>query len=257
MCNKEKLKRFASRRSTSRVKNMYNLKLKIKKREEAFTFIEILAAIAVLAVGLLSVVALSSKSYAAISLQRNKLIATKLAKEEMEIILNVRNENWLYNNNTSYCTPSDDSGVICNGVSPNPNGRKSEDNGDCDWRCGSKNVAPLANPNGFFRLESTTSSGIKDLDYAGNVQKGVHGDDCQNQGIFLYLDNVSGFYKNTNDGNDFLTPFKRLVTIKRDIDANGDGNPNNDIEVVVSVCWRERGRWSQVSAEEHLFNWMR
>lgn len=238
-------------------------KSKSKSNDKAFTFIEILVATAVLAVGLLSVVALSSKSYAAISLQKNKLIATNLVKEEMEIIRNVRNENWLYNKDNSYCN-NDTIFTICNGTSSNPDGRKAENEGDCDWRCGSKKDSagvPIQYGASNFYILDSTDEGIKDLDYFGNVQKGSHTDtdNCKADGVGvpLFRDNTSGFYKNTNDGDDLKTPFKRLVTIKRDGDENGDGNPNNDIQVVVTVCWQERGRDAHVSTEEHLFNWMK
>lgn len=226
-------------------------------KKSAFTLIEILTAIAVLAIGLLAVVALSSKSYAAISLQKNRLIAMNLAKEEMEIIRNVRNENWLYES-ASYCSKTDGSYTTCDGVNPIPKGRKAEDGSDCDWRCGSKDVSPLTDLADFYRLESTTAQGIKDLDYFGNVKKGIHANDCQSQGVPLYQE-TSGpyehFYTN-NSENTQPTPFARLVTVDRIKDTDGDGNLSNDIQVIVTVCWEERGRPAQVSTEEHFFNWM-
>jgi len=231
-----------------------NLKFKNKK-EKAFTFIELLAAIIVLAIGVLSVIAVSAKSYAAISLQKNKLIAANLAREGIELVKNVRNENWLYKITTSnsYCN-LDSTPSSCS------SGRIKEDNGDCDWRCGSKNKPP--SDSSFFRLEQSwsynlTNYFLQDLDYnlTSSVLSSIpYSPKCEEHGANLKIDSTNGFYSHTTSGTDSI--FKRLIIINRGADENGDGNPNNDIQVISKVCWQERGGvWQEVFVEEHLFNW--
>lgn len=236
-----------------------NKKMQNKKNitpESSFTFIELLAAIVVLAIGVLSVIAVSAKSYYAISLQKNKLIATNLAREGIELVKNVRNENWLWKvtTNSSYCT-LDTAASSCS------SGRIKEDNSDCDWRCGSKDKAP--DNDNFFRLDqqwkypsdSSYYYFFQNLDYNLNIAKKTVptvplNPSCQDDGAWLDLD-ASGFYVN----NPTRGKFKRLIQINR-ADLNGDGSPNNDLQIIVTVCWQERGGvWEKVWAEEHLFNW--
>jgi len=62
---------------------------------KSFTLIEVIIAVVIMSIGVFSVIALSSKSYASISLQKNKLIALNLAKEEIDVIKSIRDENWL------------------------------------------------------------------------------------------------------------------------------------------------------------------
>jgi len=247
------LRIFSNIRIRIKNKKMKKENLKFKnKKEKAFTFIELLAAIIVLAIGVLSVIAVSAKSYAAISLQKNKLIAANLAREGIELVKNVRNENWLYKNSSSYCTPDD-------GSSACSNGRVGEDNDDCDWRCGSKDKPP--SDSSFFRLEqswsyNSTDYFLQDLDY--NLTPSVlssipDAPKCEEHGATLKIDS-DGFYSHTTSGTDSI--FKRLIIINRRADVNGDGNSNNDIQVVSIVCWQERGGvWEEVFVEEHLFNW--
>jgi type II secretory pathway pseudopilin PulG len=216
---------------------------KIKNKERAFTFIELLAAIMILGIAILSIIALSAKTYSTISLQKNKLIATNLAKEGIEIVKNIRNENWLYKSNSN-CT-NDSTLSVCS------DGRVAEDEGDCDWRCGSKDIAYSPNgSNGFFRL----SQGLKDIDYTGNAVWTNDGgpylvDRCESDGVPLSRD-AQGFYQHSGT----LTSFKRLIVLTR-TDLNGDGIAANDIRVEVAVCWDDRGRSYAVSVEDHLYNW--
>lgn len=220
----------------------------IISHESSFTFIELLAAIVVLAIGVLSVIAVSAKSYATISLQKNKLIAINLVREGIELVKNVRNENWLYIG-SSYCA-LDATSTNCS------EGRIKEDNSDCDWRCGSKDTPP--DNSNFFRLEqgwiyNSVNKFFKDIQY-NSIPKVEDASvpptlTCKDYGDFL--NSTGSFYVSSSSGF-----FKRLIIINRDLDENGDGNPNNDLQVIVKVCWRERGgNWEEVQAEEHLFNW--
>jgi type II secretory pathway pseudopilin PulG len=286
MNNQKKLNRY----------NMPNLKQKRQKlsKEASFTFIELLAAIIVLSIGLLSVIAISSKSYAAVSLQKNKLIAVNLAKEGVELVRFARNKNW----------KEEDSGQ-----------KRTVNGGNCDtgngapydWRCLDPQNAVL-NP-----IPETLSEDLSDISMAAGLNPGnedwhwfgwvycsqtVWADDCctalspNERGCRLHimtepletpvgdLDDVVGFYVHKWIGEDLLginkkeTPFHRRIKIDNYVDyslidgftvesissayenLDGDSTPENDFQVKVTVSWQERnGQWYEVTVEDHLYNW--
>ncbi len=234
---------------------------KFKNKEKAFTFIELLVALIVLAVGVLSVIAVSAKSYTSISLQRNKLIATNLAREGIEYVRYIRNQNWLYTGQSD--CDGNSTITTCDGESPNPGpGQIYEDGGDCDWRCGDEeNQSPSYKPK--FKLgEKVTEEGrnyflvdIEDYTYNGNT---VNWQISKKTDFALAATETNCGDRIGNTGSDKDVnhfPFARIISIKREDDLNGDNNPNNDLLVEVIVCWKEKGKLYSVSAEEHLFNW--
>ena len=77
---------------------------------KGFSLIEIITAVAILAVGISGSVALISRTISATSFVRNQFIAWQLAQEGMEVVHNIRNTNWVENvswedglNQGSYC----------------------------------------------------------------------------------------------------------------------------------------------------------
>jgi len=237
-----------------KVFKMKNIK-EINKKKDSFTLIEVLIALIVLSVGILSVIALSSKSYAAISLQKNKLIANNLAREGIELVTNVRNENWLYRGNSSCNSETTPPEITkCDGTSNCENdvlilsyGQKCEDNHHCDWRCfNSKNSE---SGGAEYRLDKC----IKDIDYLENVafhepcpEENIRS--CRDNGAGLYLNN--GFYQNKSCEGCKLSPFQRLIVVDRE-------GSESRIIVETKVCWQERGgRWQEVILEKHLYNWI-
>ena len=212
------------------------------KNQNAFTFLEIIIAIGIFAIGILAVVTVSTKSFKIISLQQDKLIALNLAKEGIENIRNVRDENWFYRG-YSDCN-NDNTITLCT------NGQIYENEGDCDWRCGNeKNNQPNYKPT--YKLDNH----LQDIDYLGNAIYNSSIDyttkTCANDGAVLKIDSNS-FYQHTGATDSI---FKRLISIKRNNDLNSDGQTNNDLQVKVMVCWKDRGQWQEVSLEEHLYNW--
>jgi len=212
------------------------------KNQKAFTFLEIIIAIGIFAIGILAVISVSAKSFKTISLQQDKLIATNLAKEGIENIRNVRDENWFYRG-SSDCN-NDNTINLCT------NGQIYENEGDCDWRCGNeKNNQPNYKPT--YKLDNH----LQDIDYLGNAIYNSSIDyttkTCANDGAVLKIDSNS-FYQHTGATDSI---FKRLISIKRNNDLNSDGQTNNDLQVKVMVCWKDRGQWQEVSLEEHLYNW--
>ena len=68
----------------------------------------------------------------------------------------------------------------------------------------------------------------------------------------LRIDPATGFYQ-YQTGDD--SPFKRTVSIER-IDADGDGNLDEQMRVTSTVTWRGRGGVaSEVKLEDHFFKW--
>ena len=211
-----------------------------KKHSRSFTLIEIIIAISVLSIGVFSVIAISGKSYGAISLQKNKLIALNLAKEEMEIIRARRDENWLI---TTGCDGTLDA---C------PDKRIDETTtrptGNCDWRC-------------------DLGEDLLDIDYTGDRRTIAAPGNCiTTEGCPLstdvcpattarcplYLD-ADNYYQHSGAQ---ATSFYRVTSVEQDSDLNGDGEINNDFSVIVTVCWQERGgKWHGICLEDHLYNW--
>lgn len=256
-----------------------------QKQKSNFTLIETLVALIVLAVGVLSVIALSTKSYTSISLQRNKLIANNLAREGVELVRNVRDENWMsapavgdvYTsncNNTDPPTKCDGTNYCGDNFTRNI-GQVCEDgltnvSQDCDWRCGNEEEDPLNNGSykPSFKLDSTLRDISPRTDPNTGLINGIEAatgpatlvNTCTDtngnpNGILLKKDNNKSFYNHTNGQQ---TPFYRLITIKQNEDTNKDGNLSNDLWIQVRVCWRERGGdWQEILAEEHLYNWKR
>jgi prepilin-type N-terminal cleavage/methylation domain-containing protein len=78
------------------------IKLIKKKKERSlktgFTLIEIMIAIFVMAVGIISVYALVPKTISIVSSNSDRFVASQLAKEAVEIIRNIRDSNWLSGN---------------------------------------------------------------------------------------------------------------------------------------------------------------
>jgi type II secretory pathway pseudopilin PulG len=224
-----------------------NLKIKNKK-EKAFTFIELLVALLVLAISVLSVIAVSAKSYTSISLQRNKLIATNLTREGLELIRYIRNKNWLYTS-SSDCN-EDDNITICS------DGQIKEDGGDCDWRCGDEeDFSPSYKPQ--FKLGAPAGGKyLVDIEYydKNNNQWVVSTNDTA---LDATEDKCETRIGKGDSQDSYHYPFARIISVKRGEDLNGDGNLNNDLLVKVIVCWKEKGKLNSVSSEEHLFNWYR
>ena len=216
-----------------------------KGSSPSFALIEIIIAISVLSIGVFSVIAISGKSYGAISLQKNKLIALNLAKEEMEIIRARRDENWL---TTTGCDGTVDA---C------PSSRVEETTirptGNCDWRC-------------------DLGEDLLDIDYLGDTNTsslygpGNPGNCILTEGCPLFTEvcpattarcplslDANNYYQHSGVQT---TSFYRVTSVEQDTDLNGDGEINNDFSVIVTVCWQERGgRWHGICLEDHLYNW--
>lgn len=74
---------------------------RIIKTIKAFSLLETVVILFIVAVGLLSILSLSIESLKSQSINRNTLIAYNLAQEGIELIRNVRDTNWIENTASS------------------------------------------------------------------------------------------------------------------------------------------------------------
>jgi len=66
-----------------------------RNQNKGFTLMEVIIAIAIIITALISTIALISFSTTSIRLNKSKIIATGLAQEGLEIVKNIRDNNWL------------------------------------------------------------------------------------------------------------------------------------------------------------------
>ncbi|MEX0916588.1 MAG: prepilin-type N-terminal cleavage/methylation domain-containing protein, partial [Candidatus Spechtbacterales bacterium] len=67
-------------------------------KQQGFTMLELLVAMAVLSVGILGVMNLMIAAVGAVGDTKDRVIAANLAQEGVEIALNIRNTNWIAGN---------------------------------------------------------------------------------------------------------------------------------------------------------------
>ncbi len=71
-----------------------NLKNKIK-RQEGFTLIEIIVCMSLITFGMMGVLSLVQQNVKAGDINKNRLIASQLAQEGLELVRNLRDQNWI------------------------------------------------------------------------------------------------------------------------------------------------------------------
>jgi prepilin-type N-terminal cleavage/methylation domain-containing protein len=69
----------------------------IQGNKQGFTLMEVIISIAVVLTALVSALALITFSTAGIRLNKSKIIASGLAQEGLELVKNIRDNNWLHN----------------------------------------------------------------------------------------------------------------------------------------------------------------
>lgn len=76
------------------MKNINTKKL-LRAETGGFTIIETILAMAVIVIGIVAVIALAAKSANVINTANDKIIATFLAQEAIEVVVNIRDTNWI------------------------------------------------------------------------------------------------------------------------------------------------------------------
>ncbi len=75
--------------------------LKIKKNKKAFSIVEVLISLAVVSIAFVAILSLSFSNVSTQTYNKNQLVASMLAQEGVELVRNLRDQNWLDGNNFS------------------------------------------------------------------------------------------------------------------------------------------------------------
>ncbi|SRR6056297_3546610 len=86
--------------------------MRYKNNNQGFTILEIAVSMTIISVGMLGVLALINQNIKVEDLDKNKILASQLAQEGLEVVRNVRDYNWLI-----HTTPTDEwkDGIIHDG----------------------------------------------------------------------------------------------------------------------------------------------
>ena len=82
-----------------KTKNFFinELKMKLTKNKKGFSFLEVMITVAVLSIGILAMLALIASSIGSSTNSRNSIIASELAQEGIELVRNIRDNNFISN----------------------------------------------------------------------------------------------------------------------------------------------------------------
>lgn len=198
--------------------------LELKK---GFTLLETVAALAIIVLGIIGPVVLVTQGLVDFSSSKNKLIAVNLAQEGIELIRLVRDNN-----------------VLCDFL------KKQEDpTSSWSWR---------KDPEGIkFSSQEELEGDVFNFHHCVSCgSASLHFPHLSNyQGRRLKYDNITGLY-NYSSGVD--TPFTRKIEIKVPPEPalrDGDIDKKDQMDVIVTVEWKERGRTRSVVLRDRLYNW--
>ncbi|MEI8130493.1 MAG: prepilin-type N-terminal cleavage/methylation domain-containing protein [bacterium] len=186
--------------------------------ERGFTIVEVLIALTIFSIAVAGVITVAAQGGLTINIARNKLVATYLADEGIELVRGLRD--------------TDVAGVPA-------------DSRSTGWASFVSGIAPCA-------TSTSVSCDIDATNYAGatifpNVANIVS---CPVTGCPLYYDVSSGFYKDTwSAGVPPVSVFARKITV--------DPVPlsTDEVTVTVTVTWKDGITPMSLTHTEELFNW--
>ncbi|MCX6718693.1 MAG: hypothetical protein NTY81_03800 [Candidatus Staskawiczbacteria bacterium] len=174
------------------------------KEETGFTIIELIISIFVLSVGVIGIFSIFSMVVVLTSDSSDRLTATYLAQEGMEIVRNIRDTNWLHMD------------ICASGVTPLPDGVSCP----ASWLDGFSEISACSNINTGCEADYTSKTSMSG-----------------NSGEYLYINNENGFY-GYNQNNATITKFQRKIIISPVEDI--DGKSDHIIKVTVEVFWDKK-----------------
>jgi type II secretory pathway pseudopilin PulG len=195
--------------------NFGNMNFKLKRQKgpalsevEGFTMIEIVISIFILSFTVVGIFNAFSIMTILTSDSADRLTATYLAQDGMEIVRNIRDNNWL--NMDAYCETNPDCTT----------------NNDYSW------VDYLTSGSTNYSLNCTNGC---EADYTTNT--GVAGAFAMapSASRYLFIDNTNGFYNYTGGTP---TRFQRKIIIEPIQDV--DGKSDHIIKVTVQVSWNKK-----------------
>lgn len=197
------------------------------QNNKGFTLVETLVALALIMAATVGPVSLITRGLADFSFSKNKLVATNLAQEGIELVRAVRETN-----------------VICDVL-----------NGPTIWPW-NENPEPPNPPSG--NPFSTVTAGVAvDLVITTNCNAGgvaivvpILSASCSEK---LRFDPATGIYGN---GGPQVTAFSRCVSIQVPSNSPDSGIPAGDqMDITSTVTWSERGIDRTLTLRERLYNW--
>lgn len=215
------------------------------KKRKGFSIIEVLIATTLVAGVLLGVFALLGPALKASSISNNMLVASFLAKEGAELVVNVRDTNW-WNGYTEDSCPHNNNG--CNRWDKNldlsPGGSPSF-----------KEQAGIISYDMAYDPTIVSPGGI---DYAvnfgnfGDIDSFFSFNNAAGWDTRLYLDASNDFYTHNPAGN-IPTPYRRMVIAEFD-------NSGGAEKIIVTSIVRWGDDPTDVSKEvrftNYLYNWL-
>lgn len=223
-----------------------------KEKKSAFTLAEIVLVMGILAVGVLSGVAVSSQTTRVLRFDSNKNIALRLSQEGVE--------NVLYEQKFNFSKTTG-----CDGVTTCASGRNSTGCATtpaCDWLCSCGSTYSAAAWS-VFLPGIDQNPALMDIDAARNVIRANYSTDCPNKGVVLGAVGTPPVYLNT--GYAAASIYRRIVNINiNGSDENGDGVASNDATVISYVCWQDTkgtildsagNKWAQVQVKTTIAEW--
>ncbi len=82
------------------------------KANRGFSFIETIVSIGIILVGLVGVITLMGQSIKSIRVAGSRIVATQLAQEAVEVVINIRDTNWLSSQDWRTNIPSTTRGIV-------------------------------------------------------------------------------------------------------------------------------------------------
>jgi len=217
--------------------------VKINKLKKIFfslssgqSLIELVVAISVILIGVVSTLVLSLTTIRGGKASEMQVVATNLAREGIEVVRQKRDSNWLEIESSSL--PSS------------------------QWDQGLKNGNDYT---AIARFDASTSSWTLDYPNGGSsIEECVDNESCR----IYFSDGIFAQYPSPPAGNWEATPYYRLIAtyeICQDKDGNEYIDPDDHtcdagdekigIQVLSQVKWYEKDNLQSLVFEEHLYNW--
>lgn len=218
--------------------------MKNKLNNFGFTILEMLLALSVLSVGIMTAFTLSLSNLQTTKDNYNRILAINLAREGLEIVRNLRDTNWLkMDKNLADCDED-----ASNGQAP------------CSWDFG------FDDPFVIVRYGSPRFTKIADANTA---------EECFNDGLCKITENASGLYEHGEAIEKNMSRLVMLQAICFDADqdqatmyTDGPTEISTDLNcsdpsfeekigfrVSVQMYWESGGRAHSIDLVEDLYNW--
>jgi len=186
--------------------------------KKSFSFIEVLVSVTIASTVFIAIITLANQNLASAQLTRDRFLAANLAQEGIEIIANLRSNNWKIYSAQDSDFDTNNGGLLVN------------------WR-GQSGCQPT----------SVDYCIIVDGQYVANYDTvrlsavGGGNDSMRKDNSGKYCQNGVGSCSGT------LTPFRRVTTLTTI-------NPHQ-LQVDVRITWTYNNLAQTVSAEDRLYNW--